>query len=140
MACLNNAGIRRAFGRGHSCDTSKKPPDRNRIGGIISALVNHFETIVRTEQSRRDLNPAGSPAARQRHFTRTKRHLITRNGDSLQQSASDHPFGLFIEITKIIILVMRGERKSRDSHSAASFCCAKAACSALILRRSSNSP
>ena len=85
--------------------------DRDRIGGVVGALVDHLEHVIGSEDRRRDLHAAGAPAVGHRHFPAGERHLIARDRDRLEDRAADHPLGLLVEIGEIVY---------RRAHSAAS--------------------
>jgi hypothetical protein len=65
--------------------------DRHRIGGVVGALVDHLEHVVRPEDGGGDLHPSGAPTLRHRHFAARERHLVSGNGDRLEDGAADHP-------------------------------------------------
>ena len=76
--------------------------DRDRIGGVVGALVDHLQHVVRPEDRRRHLHAAGAPAIGHRHFAAGERHLIAGDRDRLQDGAADHPLGLLVEIGEVV--------------------------------------
>ena len=108
---LDDGRVRR---RGRGCDAGglgEEVADRDRVGGVVGALVDHLEHVVGPEDRRRHLHAAGAPAIGHRHFAAGERHLIAGDRDRLEDGAADHPLGLLVEIGEIV---------GRRVHSAAS--------------------
>ena len=111
MARLDDRRLRRC---GWWCDAGglgEELADRDRVGGVVGALVDHLEHVVGAEDRGRHLHAAGAPAVGHRHFAAGERHLIAGDRDRLEDRAADHPLGLLVEI---------GEVVDRRAHSAAS--------------------
>ena len=103
MARLDQRGLPRFFGGGHTGGAGKKAPDVDRVGGVISPLVNDLEHITQSNDAGRDLHAAGAPAVGKRHLTRAKGHLVARHGHGLEQGAPDALFGALIQKRKVIV-------------------------------------
>ena len=128
MARLDNARLTGHFRCGNPGNTGEEATDRNRIGCIIRALVNHLQHIIGAEDGGRHLNAARTPTVRQRHFACTEGNLVSRDRDGLQDGAADHTLCRLIQI---------GEVVAGFGHSAASRNSASAA--RRMVRRFSNS-
>ena len=98
---LDQRGFVRAGGGVHPRCALKKPADVDRVDGVVRALVDDLEHVLGTDDGSGDLNAARAPAVRQWHLTRSKRHLITRNGHGLQDGAADHALGAFVQIREV---------------------------------------
>ncbi|MPM95259.1 hypothetical protein SDC9_142413 [bioreactor metagenome] len=68
VARLDDAGIGCARGDGNARGALKKAADVDRVDGVVRALIDHLEGVVRSDDRRRDLYAARAPAVRQRHF------------------------------------------------------------------------
>ncbi len=96
---------RRLFRGGRRRDTGglgEKLADRDRVGGVVGALIDPLQHIVGPEDRRRHLHAAGAPAIGHRHLAAGERHLVTGNRDCLQNGAADHPLGLLVEIGEVV--------------------------------------
>ena len=102
VAGLNDRCLGGFFSRRNICCLGKKLTDGNRVGGVISPLVDDLKGIIRANNGGGYLHATRTPAIGHRHFTTGKRDLISRNCNGLKQCAPDHAFGLFIEIGEII--------------------------------------
>ncbi len=103
VTCLDDSRLTRMGGHGNICSFLEECPDGNGIGRIISALIDNFEHIILTENCRRHLHAACAPAIRHRHFTACERNLIARNSNGFQDSTTDHPLCLLVQIGEIVI-------------------------------------
>ena len=112
VAGLDDRRFRRVGGRGDVGGLGEEGADRDRVGGVVGALVDHLEHVVGTDDRRGHLHAAGAPAVGHRHFARGEGNLIAGNGDRLEDGAADHPLRLLVEI---------GEVVGPGGHSAASF-------------------
>ena len=112
--------IRRGRG-GDAGGLGEEFADRDRVGGVVGALVDHLQHVLRSEDRGGHLHAAGAPAIGHRHFAAGERHLIAGDRDRLEDRAADHPLGLLVEIGEIV-----GGRV----HSAASFMASGALASA----------
>ncbi len=102
---LDDRRLGRALGGGDAGRAGKETPDRNRVGGVVSALVDDLEHIIGAQDRRGQLHPAGAPAIRQRHFAPAERHLITGDRHRLEQGATNHAFGLLVQISEVVGLI-----------------------------------
>ena len=128
---LDHGGVRRR-GRGRDAGgLAEEFSDRDRVGGVVRALVDHLQHVVRPEDRRGHLHAAGAPAIGHRHLAAGERHLIAGDRDRLQDRAADHPLGLLVEIGEIV---------SRRVHSAASCIGGASFASANSLRSLRNRP
>ena len=99
---LDHGGVRRR-GRGRDAGgLAEEFADRDRVGGVVGALVDHLQHVVGPEDRRRHLHAAGAPAIGHRHLAAGERHLIAGDRDRLQDRAADHPLGLLVEIGEIV--------------------------------------
>ena len=80
----------------------KEGADRDGVRRVVGALIDDLQHIVGTDDRRRHLDPAGTPAVRHRHLAAGERHLVAGNGDRLEDRAPDHALGLFVEIGEIV--------------------------------------
>ena len=96
------------FGGRHTGGAAEEAPDVDRVGGVVGTLVDHFQDIGATDDGCGDLNAAGAPAVRQRHFAPAERYLVTRDGNGLQDRAADHALGLLVEVGKVVTLLRLG--------------------------------
>jgi len=99
---LDNGCFHRARGGRNTRRARKETADIHGVGGFVRPLVDHLQRVAASDDRRRNLQAARSPAIRQGHFPRCKRHLMTRYGHGFQQRATDHAFGLFIEVGEVI--------------------------------------
>ena len=102
MARLHDGRVR---GRGrdlHAGGLDEELADRHRVGGVVRALVDHLEDVVRPEDRGGDLHAAGAPALRHRHLAARERHLVAGDRDRLEDGAADHPLGLLVEIGEVV--------------------------------------
>src|SRR5262245_24334558 len=102
VARLNNAcpaGVRRGAYAGGA---GKKLADRNGVGGIVGALVDDLEDIVRSKDRGGHLHAAGAPAVGHWHFAAGEGYLIARNSDRLEDGAPDCAFALLVEVGKVV--------------------------------------
>ncbi len=104
MAGLDYASRFGVRGGGDAGGAGEELPDRYRIGGVVGALVNHFQRIVPAKNRCRDLDAAGAPAIGQRHLARAERDLMARHRHRLQDGAPDHPLGLLVQIGEVVAL------------------------------------
>ncbi len=114
VAGLDDRRLGGAGRRGDAGGLLEEFADRDRIGGVVRALVDHFQHVVGAEDRGGDLHAAGAPAIGHRHLARGEGGLVAGNRDRLQDRAADHPLGLLVEIGEIIA----GNR--RIGHGAAS--------------------
>ena len=140
VARLDDGRLGRVGGHLDIGDLDEEGADRDGIGGVVGALVDDLEHIVRADDRRGDLHAAGAPAIGHRHFARRERYLVAGDGDALQDRAADHPLGLLVEIGKVV----GGDALIVHDHSAASFASAlaeasPAECSARMRRTRSSS-
>ena len=103
VAGLDYGGLGRGFGHLHPRCALKKAADTDGVRRVIRPLVDDLQPVFGHKAGRRDLHPASAPAIGHRHFAAGERHLIAGNRDALQDRAADHPFGLFIQIGKVIV-------------------------------------
>ena len=90
-------------GRGaHARGLDEEFADRHRVGGVVGALVDHLEHVVRPEHRGGDLHAAGAPAVGHRHLAAGERHLVAGDRHRLEDGAADHPLGLLVEIGEIV--------------------------------------
>ena len=68
VAGLDHARLRRARGGRHPGGAGEEMPDGDGVGGVVGALVDDLQRIVRTEHGGRHLNAASAPAMGQRHL------------------------------------------------------------------------
>ena len=111
------------------CDAGgagEEAADRDRVGGVVGALVDHFQHVGGADDGGGDLDAAGAPAIGQRHFAAAERHLMAGDRHRLENGAADHALGLLVQIGEVVAGV----------HSAAS---CKAAASARMRRMLSSS-
>ena len=64
VARLNDAGLLGLCGGGYTGSLCKKPADIHRIGGVVGALVNHFQAVIGSNHGSRHLNTPCSPSIR----------------------------------------------------------------------------
>ncbi|BAK11777.1 carbon-phosphorus lyase complex subunit [Pantoea ananatis AJ13355] len=76
---LNQRGIHRAFRGGRAAHSLEETTDGDGVGRIVRALVDDFQNVFVANDAGGDLNPAGAPAVRHRHFASGKGHLIAGN-------------------------------------------------------------
>ncbi len=119
-------------GGGDAGGAGEELADGDGVGGVVRALVDYLQHVVRAEDGRRHLHAAGAPAIGHRHLAAGERNLVTGNGDRLQNRATDHPLGLLVEVGEVVA----GD--GVGAHSAAS-ATAPAAWAARIARTSTNS-
>ena len=97
MVALRGLGGHRDIG-----DLLEEGADRDGVGGVVGALVDDLQHVVRADDRRRHLHAAGAPAIGHRHFAAGERHLVAGNGDALQDRPADHPLGLLVEIGEVV--------------------------------------
>ncbi|RMN77764.1 PhnJ, carbon-phosphorus lyase complex subunit [Pseudomonas cannabina] len=102
---LDHRGFRGTLGGGNACGAGEKTPDRHRIGGVVSALVDDFQHVIVTQNRGGQLHAPRPPAIRQRHFAPAEWHLVTGNRDRFEQRAANHAFGLFVQISEVVGLI-----------------------------------
>src|SRR4029453_342785 len=102
MARLDNACLAGVCRGAHPCGAGKELADRNGVGGIVGALVDNLEDIVRPEDRGGHLHTAGAPAVGHRHFAAGEGYLLARNGDRLEDGAPDRAFALLVEVGKVV--------------------------------------
>ena len=112
VAGLDHARAHGRLGGFHPRCALEELADRDRVGGIIRALVDHFEAVFGHQTGRRHLHPARAPAVRHRHFAACEGHLIARHGNPFEDRTADHPLGLLVQIGEVIL--------GLQGHSAAS--------------------
>ena len=90
--------------RGHRDigDLLEEGADRDGVGGVVGALVDDLQHVVRADDRGRHLHAAGAPAIGHRHFAAGERHLVAGDGDRLEDRAADHPLGLLVEIGEVV--------------------------------------
>ena len=124
--CVHGVGRRL-----HAGGLGEELSDRDRVGGVVGALIDHLQHVVGPEDRRCHLHAAGAPAVGHRHFAARERHLIAGDRDRLQDGAADHPLGLLVQIGEIV---------GRRVHSAASCIAGCASASANSWRNLRNRP
>jgi len=102
VACLDDGRLAGAGGGAHAGGLGEELADRDRVGGVVGALIDHLEDIVRAEDRSGDLHSSGTPPVGHGHFAARERHLIARNGDRLQNGAPYHSLGLLIQIGEVV--------------------------------------
>ena len=102
MAGLDNARLGGAGGGGDACRAGEEPADGDRVGGVVGALVDDLEHVVRPEDRCGHLNAAGAPTVGERHLPAAERHLMARDRHRLEDGAADHPLRLLIEIGEVV--------------------------------------
>ncbi len=117
---LDDRRLRGTLGGFDACGAGEKAPDRDGVGGVVGALVDDLEHVFGTENRGGQLHAAGAPAIGQRHFTAAKWHLITGNRHGLEQAATDHAFGLFVQISEVVRLIPARARLRSGIHWACS--------------------
>ena len=105
VARLDDGGIGRFFSRLHARCACEEPADVDGVGGVVCALVNHFQDVGAAHNAGRDLHAAGSPTIGKRHFTRTKRYLVAWNRNGFQNSPTDGFFGALVQKTKVVVVI-----------------------------------
>jgi hypothetical protein len=90
------------FSGRHAGGAPEKPADVDCIGGVVGTLVDHLQHVGAADDGGRDLDAAGAPAVRQRHFPSAERYLVTGDGDRFQDRPSDHALGLFVEVGEVV--------------------------------------
>ena len=95
----------RFLGRRRRLDVShlgEEAADRNGVGRVVGALVDHLQRVVPADDGRRHLDAAGAPSVGQRHLAAAERHLIARHRHRFQDGAADHALGLFVEVGVVV--------------------------------------
>ena len=100
---LNQRRVPGFLGGRHAGGTGKEAPDVDRIGGVISALVDHLEHIASPDDAGRDLHATGAPAIGEGHLTRAERHLVARYGHRLEQGPANALLGALIQKSKVVM-------------------------------------
>ena len=139
MTGLNHCGFGRVRGGGHVRGFGKELANRHGIGGVVCALVYHFEHVLSAQNTCRHLNATRAPTIRQWHFAATKRHLIARDGYGFEQAAAYHALGLFVQIREVIVLSVCVRIHAGSTSLASSSAWLAPAWSRRILRINSNS-
>ena len=104
VAGLDDAGLVRAGCGGDAGGLAEKVPDGHGVGGVIRALIDDLEHVVRADDAGSYLNPARAPAAGHGHFAAGEGHLIAGDRHGLEQAAPDHPLGRFVKVGEGIAL------------------------------------
>ena len=136
---LDHRGFGRVRGGGHVGGFGKELADRHGIGGVVCALVYHFEHVVCAQNTRRHLDATCAPTIRQWHFAAAKRHLVARDGNGFEQAAAYHALGLFVQIREVIVLSVCVRIHAGSTSLASSSAWLAPAWSRRILRINSNS-
>ena len=101
VAGLDDAGGQGVCAYLHAGGTLKKPPDVDRIDGVVRALVYHFEHVLGPDHRGRHLDATRAPTVGQWHFARAKGHLVARNSHRFENGAADHALGALVQVGKI---------------------------------------
>src|SRR5262249_10771656 len=102
MPRLNDAGLAGARGGTHARRTAKELADADGIRGVVGALVDHLQDVVGANDAGGDLHASGAPALPQRHLATAERHLITGDGDGVEDRAADHPLRVLIQEREVV--------------------------------------
>ena len=103
MPGLNQRRVPGFLGGRYAGGSGKEAPDVDRIGGVISALVDHLEHIAAPYDAGRDLHATGAPAIGEGHLTRAERHLVARYGHRLEQGPANTLLGALIQKSKVVM-------------------------------------
>src|SRR4029453_13318961 len=77
-------------------------PDAHRVSGVVGALIDHLEHVVRADEARGVLHAARAPAVGQGHLAAAERHLIAGNRHRLENRPPYHSFGLLVEEGEVV--------------------------------------
>jgi hypothetical protein len=69
-----------------SATLAKKRADRDGVGRVVGALVDHLQHVVATDDGGGHLHAAGAPAIGHRHLAAAERHLIAGHGDAFRMA------------------------------------------------------
>ena len=102
MPGLDDGRVRRVGRGGDASGAGKKAADADCVGGVVCALVDHFQHVRGAQDAGRHLNATRAPAIRQRHLPAAERDLIPGDRHRLQDRTADHALGLFVEVGEVI--------------------------------------
>ena len=102
MTRLDDRRLLRAFGRLDGRSLDEELPDRDGVGGVVRALVDDLQRVIRCQHGCGHLHAAGSPSIGHRHLAAREGNLIAGNGNRLQDGATDHPLGLLVQIGEVV--------------------------------------
>src|SRR5262245_24907076 len=102
MARLDERRRVRARRRAHSGSPLEELPDADGVGGVVGALVDHFEDVIWPDDARRHLDAAGTPSVRERHLAAPERDLMAGDRHGLQERTADHPLRLLVEEREVV--------------------------------------
>ena len=92
------------FGARNAGGALKEAPDIDRVGGVISALVDDLEHIALADDAGGDLHATGAPSVSERHLARAKGHLVTRHRHRLEQGTPNALLGALVKKGKVVVL------------------------------------
>ncbi|MNN32080.1 hypothetical protein D3C81_1457920 [compost metagenome] len=104
VAGLDQRGFGGLLGGGDAlADAGEEATDAHRVGGVVGALVDHLEHVVRAQQAGGQLHAAGAPAVGHGHLAAAEGHLVAGDGHGLEQRAADHAFALLVEVGEVVV-------------------------------------
>ena len=118
VTALDERRVRRGRGGLDAGSLVHEAANRHGIDARVRALVDYLEHVIGTDARQRDLQATRTPAAADGHLAAGERHLVSGNGDGLQDGAANLALGALVQKGKVIVALHENRPPSvprRDS-------------------------